>query len=65
MAEQPIQTYLHLQVACKPRTWRDVAGRIAATATDALSATGSSLYGVWRSQIGRPRDELNVIIVSN
>lgn len=27
----------------------------------ALEAVGGVLYGIWRSQIGRPRDELNLI----
>ena len=55
--------YLHHQVMCAPRQWRAVADRLAAEHDRNLSAIGGGLYGTWRSQIGRPRDELNVITV--
>jgi hypothetical protein len=51
--------YHRLTVA--PRCWRAVADGLVAGA--ALAAAGGGLYGIWRSQIGRPRDELSVITV--
>lgn len=56
--------YRHHQVSCAPRQWRAVADALAARAPRNLNETGSKLYGIWRSQIGRPRDELNIITVS-
>lgn len=53
--------YLHHQVLCQPRQWQAVAERLVAAAPDALGAGRGTLYGIWRSQIGRPRDELNII----
>ena len=53
-------TYLHHRIACSPRTWRSVADQVKA-AEHALTADSGAVYGIWRSQIGRPRDELNVI----
>lgn len=53
--------YLHLQAMCAPRQWQAVGAHLAATAGDALGPAGGALYGIWRSQIGRPRDELNII----
>jgi len=44
--------YLHHRIACAPRAWRAVATALAADA---------AVYGLWRSQIGRPRDELTAI----
>lgn len=56
--------YAHHQVSCAPRQWRAVANALSASAPHALDASGIKLYGIWRSQIGRPRDELNIITVS-
>lgn len=50
--------YMHHTIACTPRTYADVARRIAAIEWE---KQGSLLYGVWRSQIGRPRDELTAM----
>lgn len=52
--------YVHHRIETAPRRWRDVAERLA---TAALRDAGGSLYGIWRSQIGRPRDELTAITV--
>lgn len=54
--------YLHHAIACAPRTYAEVARRIAALDWTKL---GGNLYGVWRSQIGRPRDELTAMSVWN
>ena len=48
--------FVHHRIEAAPRTWAAVAGRL--TKTD---LNGGTLYGVWRSQIGRPRDELQAM----
>lgn len=52
--------YLHHRIQTEPLAWKAVADALA-QARPALQAAGGTLYGVWRSQIGRPRDELNAI----
>ena len=52
--------YVHHRLACAPRTFAGVATGLTSAN---WSARGGELYGVWRSQIGRPRDELNVVSV--
>jgi hypothetical protein len=51
--------YVHHRIDAAPRRWREAAGRLAAAG--AVPAAGGTLYGIWRSQIGRPRDELTAI----
>jgi len=41
--------------------WKAVADRIRAESTQTLESKGGVLYGIWRSQIGRPRDELTAV----
>jgi hypothetical protein len=53
--------YAYHRITVAPRQWRGVAERIAADQSP--NQAGGSLYGIWRSQIGRPRDELSVITV--
>lgn len=56
--------YVHHQFACVPRQWDHVATRLSnETGRARLAQKGGTLYGIWRSQIGRPRDELNAIVV--
>jgi hypothetical protein len=55
------QTYLHHQVMCAPRQWQVVADRLRLVSGRDLGVAGGTLFGIWRSQIGRPRDELNMI----
>jgi len=55
-------TYVHHRISAAPRCWRQVASALIARQTE-LSATGGALYGLWRSQIGRPRDEITAITV--
>ena len=55
-------TYVHHRIAAAPRQWQGLADCLAARRPD-LEAAGGALYGVWRSQIGRPRDELTAITV--
>lgn len=53
--------YLFHTVAAEPRQWRGVADALAVAAASELGPFGGHLFGIWRSQIGRPRDELTVI----
>ena len=55
--------YLYHTVQTAPRSFEQVSQRLNQTANHALQASGGALYGIWRSQIGRPRDELSVITV--
>ncbi len=55
------QKYLFHTVQTLPRAWRAVADALDAVGDDVLGPTGGAVYGIWRSQIGRPRDELTVI----
>jgi hypothetical protein len=52
--------YLHHRIDCEPLAWSAVAKALAAKATT-IEAAGGLLYGIWRSQIGQPRDTLNAI----
>jgi hypothetical protein len=52
--------YLHHRIQASPRAWRSL-GEALTRQRPALAAEDGALYGIWRSQIGRPRDELNVI----
>ena len=47
--------FVHHRIEAAPRRWQAVADR--------LSKQGQPIYGIWRSQIGRPRDELQVLTV--
>lgn len=58
-----VETYVHHRVTARPREWQELAGALRGDGTQRLSAAGGTLYGIWRSQIGRPRDELAVITV--
>lgn len=53
--------YLLHTIEATPRTWRAVAEGLDASAEGALGPAGGRLYGIWRSQIGRPRDEVTAI----
>jgi hypothetical protein len=50
--------YVHHAIACAPRSFAAVAQGLCGID---WARQGGALYGVWRSQIGRPRDELNAI----
>lgn len=52
--------YVHHTIACALREYATVARRLAQAE---WSAAGGALYGLWRSQIGRPRDELTAVSV--
>jgi hypothetical protein len=53
--------YCHHRIACAPRQWKTVADRLGGDGRRTIEAGGGSIYGIWRSQIGRPRDELTAI----
>ncbi len=55
--------FVHHSVTTEPRQWRQVAEDLCDTGAQRVSASGGGLYGIWRSQIGRPRDELTVLTV--
>lgn len=55
--------YLHHRIQCAPHAWKIIAGQIVAESAQSFEAQGGALYGIWRSQIGRPRDELTAITV--
>ncbi|MDP2399911.1 MAG: hypothetical protein Q8M53_16335 [Burkholderiales bacterium] len=52
--------YVHHSINCAPRTFATVADDFGHLD---WARWGGALFGVWRSQIGCPRDELNVITV--
>lgn len=61
----PVHFLLHYLTA-SPLQWRSVADQIAQKMPQATADAGhlsGHLYGIWRSQIGRPRDELTVMTV--
>ena len=50
--------FVHHRIAVAPRQWQAMADRLSRTVL-----SGGALYGIWRSQIGRPRDELQAMTV--
>ncbi len=57
------ECYFHHRVTAEPRRWQAVAEAMRTAGSDRLDGVGGALYGVWRSQIGRPRDELTAMTV--
>lgn len=55
--------FVHHRIEAAPRTWQALADRLAGDGARRLANAGGELYGIWRSQIGRPRDELQAISV--
>jgi hypothetical protein len=53
--------YVHHRITTAPRKWRNVADELRSQGAKRIAAARGTLYGVWRSQIGRPRDELTVM----
>lgn len=56
-------TYIHHRVTVEPLQWRALADGIRGAGAEKLATEEAALYGIWRSQIGRPRDELAVMTV--
>lgn len=48
--------FVHHRIEAAPRAWAAVAQRLTQAALN-----GGTLYGAWRSQIGRPRDEIQAM----
>ena len=59
MAESGV-CYLHHRIDCEPHSFRTVSAALEACGPD-LAKRGGAVYGIWRSQIGRPRDELTML----
>jgi hypothetical protein len=55
--------YVYHRIDTAPRQWQAVAERLAEQGAERIAASGGTLYGLWRSQIGRPRDEIQAITV--
>lgn len=55
-----VTAYVHHRITCGPRRWQAVAADLKRGA-GSLAGAGVKLYGLWRSQIGRPRDEVTAI----
>lgn len=53
--------YVHHRITAAPRAWQAVANALRGGGAKRVAAAGGVLYGIWRSQIGRPRDELAVM----
>jgi hypothetical protein len=53
-------TYFHHRITGAPRRWQSVGAALAQQGR-VLAQQGGALYGAWRSQIGRPRDEVTAI----
>lgn len=53
--------YVYHAVQTRSRSWAQVSTALQASVSQHLEAHGGKLYGIFRSQIGRPRDELSVI----
>ena len=53
--------YVHHRITTEPLKWRATADILRQAGAQRLEAAGGALYGIWRSQIGRPRDELTVM----
>ena len=55
--------YVHHRVTCEPRTWSDVAKQVINLHDFVIRNNETPLYGLWRSQIGLPRDTITMISV--
>jgi hypothetical protein len=61
--KRQIQLFIHHRIDAAPRRWQSLAERLAGDGARRLRQAGGALYGIWRSQIGRPRDELTALTV--
>ena len=53
--------YVHHRITTEPLQWQTTAETLCHSGAQRLETAGGALYGIWRSQIGRPRDELTVM----
>jgi hypothetical protein len=58
-----VDIYVYHKVTAEPRQWQVVADQLMATGDDRIKAANGLLYGIWRSQIGMPRDQLTALTV--
>lgn len=58
-----VTLFIHHRIDAAPRRWQALADRLASDGARRVAQAGGALYGVWRSQIGRPRDELSAMTV--
>ncbi len=56
-----MQLYVHNRIHCSPRTWDATATEIASADIFLNKTNDVKLYGIWRSQIGLPRDTITII----
>ena len=56
-----MQLYVHNRIHCSPRTWDATATEIASADIFINKSNDAKLYGIWRSQIGLPRDTITII----
>ncbi len=56
-----MRVFIHHRIDAAPRRWQALSDRLAGDGANRIRQAGGALYGVWRSQIGRPRDELTVL----
>ncbi|MDC1408194.1 hypothetical protein N8524_07695 [Candidatus Puniceispirillum sp.] len=57
------QIYVHHEISCVPRHWSEVAEQVQNSSHFKNSDGHAFLYGIWRSQIGLPRDVLTIVSV--
>jgi len=57
------QIYVHHEINCAPRHWSEVAEQVQNSSQFENADGDAFLYGIWRSQIGLPRDVLTMISV--
>ena len=57
------QMYVHHEIRCAPRYWSEVAEQVQNSSHFENADGNAFLYGIWRSQIGLPRDVLTMISV--
>ena len=55
--------YIHHRIDCRPLQWSTTAETIQAEAAARIGGAGGTLYGIWRSQIGLPRDTITAFTV--
>ena len=57
------ETYVHHRINCAPRAWESAAEAMAKDGAARIATQDGRLYGLWRSQIGLPRDTVTAITV--
>jgi hypothetical protein len=53
--------FVHHRIDAAPMQWQALAQRLTTNGAHRIARDGGALYGIWRSQIGRPRDELQAL----